>query len=233
MSLISDLPGVAAIDAEIAENARLLEAYAGAHARQVDEYDAAIARRETEVSDALSRGALPPDPPPEPASDAEHQDRLVWFRNRHSMFQERRLAAVASGASTIELKTDAAYADAIEQAKKPVGTLKRLAAQVAELQNCRHEVLCAVIATDPSRGMGASRPPSPARPDAASVVQAVVHGLNLLSAEPVRRLGLQASNLHEVIAPTRDLEPKAGRSVQRTHQPMSWGGVDPRSTRHV
>jgi hypothetical protein len=213
-SLIDSLEPVQKIDAEIAENARLQQVYAEGHARQVDEFHAAIARRETDVADALGRGALPPDRPPEPASAAEHADRLVWFANRASMLRERRLAAVAAGKPVIDLQTSAAYHDLIDQAGRPVAVLKKIAAQIAELQNTRFEALCAQIATDPTRGMGASRPPSPARPDAEAVVTAATRGLNRLETEPERRLGM-VSNLHEIQSQPPP-EPKPGQPVQRT-----------------
>jgi hypothetical protein len=222
--LISDLPAVAKVDAEIAELAEMEQKYITGHAAQVDEYIAAAAAHDAAVADALNSGKLPPDPPAEPTSDAVHMDRLIVFRNRRGELQERRLHAIAAGASTIELMTGAQYGDLLEKAKPHVAALKTAAAKISELQNCRHETACAVVACDPSRGSGASRPPSPVRPDCAAVVQAVTHGLDLLEMEPDRRLGM-SGNLHEVIAPTRNLEPKAGRSVQRTHS--SLGMVQP------
>jgi hypothetical protein len=224
-TLIDALPGVAAIDKEIAELAALEQKYISGHAAQVDEYIAAAAMHDAAVSDALESGKLPPDRPTEPPSDAEHQDRLVIFRNRHSMLQERRLAAISASASTIELKTSAAYADLIDQAGRPVATLKRIAADIAVLLDTRHEAACAVVAVDPSRGSGASRPPSPPKVDAEAVVAAVTRRVDLLAVEVDRRLGM-SSNLHEMVAPTRNLEPKPGqRSVQRTHS--SLGMVQP------
>jgi hypothetical protein len=221
VTMIDALPAVVAIDKEVTELAALEQAYITGHAAQVDEYVAALASHDAAVADALNSGKLPPDRPVESASDAEHFDRITMFRNRRAMLAEHRLAAIAAGASVIELKTSAQYADLVEKAKGPVATLRRLAADIAVLSNTRHEVACAVIACDPSRGSGASRPPAPPKVDAEAVVQAVTHGLDLLSAEPVRRLGLQASNLHEIRQPRAGLEPQAGRpAVQRTHQTL-------------
>jgi hypothetical protein len=225
MSLIDDLEPVKRVDVEIAKNEAMLQEYVRGYASQVDSYIEALATHEARVNDALSRGALPPDRPVEPASAAEHQDRIAWFRDRAAMLREQRLAVIAREKPKVDLQTSAAYHDLIDQAGKPVATLKRIARQIAELQNCRHEAACAVVATDPSRGAGASRPPSPSRPDAEAVVAAVTRGVDLLDVEVDRRLGM-TSNLSEIRQPPAGLEPKPGqRSVQRTHS--SLGMVQP------
>lgn len=217
MSMVDDLEAVKAIDKEIAENARLQQSYISNHAQAGDEYVAAMAQRETAVADALSRGRLPPDPPPAPASDAEHQDRLVVFANRASMLRDRRLQAVAAGKPEIDRATDVAYAGLIDAAGKPVAVLRQIARDVAQLQAARHETACAVVAVDPSRGMSASRPPAPAAPDAEAVVAAVTRRVDLLDVAPVRHLGLQNSNLHEMRQPPPGSEPEPGmKHVRRT-----------------
>ena len=222
MSLVDDLPGVAKVDAEIAENARLEAAYISAHAEQVSRYDAAIAQHEAAVSDALNTGKVPPaDRPPEPATDSEHADRLVMFQNRRSMLQEQRLLVIAREKPKVDLQTSAAYHDLIDQAGRSVAVLKRIARDIAVLQNSRFEALCAQIACDPSRGSGASRPPAPPKVDAEAVVAAVQRGVDLLSVETERRLGLQSSNLHEIRQPPAGLEPKPGpQPIQKTHSTL-------------
>jgi hypothetical protein len=216
-SLIDDLDGVKQIDKAISENADLQQQYVAGRSREVDLYTAALAEHEAAVDVALNAGEPPPDAPPEPASEQVHFDRLTMFARRASMLAERRLAAIAANAPDIDLLTSAAYGDLIQEAKRPVGTLKRIAADIAALQNVRHEVACAVIAVDPQRGQGASRPPAPGKVTAESVVAAVQRGVDLLEIQTERHLGMSNSNLHEIHEPPPGSEPAPGmKHVRRT-----------------
>jgi hypothetical protein len=218
MSLIDDLDAVKVVDAEIAKLAELERSYITGRADQIAGYDIALAQHEAAVADALESGRVPPTHAPDkPASEQEHADRIAWFRQRSLMLQERQLACIAANRQDVDLVTSAKYQDLLEEAKRPVGTLVRIAKQIAVLQNDRHEVACAAISVDPTRGQGASRPPSPGKVDAESVVGAVQRGVDLLEQQVERHLGLQDSNLHQVHEPPPGSEPKPGmKHVRRT-----------------
>jgi hypothetical protein len=209
VSPIDDLDAVKKVDQAIAENERLQTVYLTGYTSEVDGYDAALAQHEQAVADALEAGRVPPTYPPVPPSAQAHADRIFWFATRRRKLAEDRLKVVAANRETLLLIIRAKYADLIQEAKRPVGTVTRIGKEIGALADCLHEVTCA------GRGQGGSRPPAPGKVDAEAVVAAVQRDVDLLEQEPERRLGM-VSNLHEVRQPPPGSEPAPGAKPLRT-----------------
>jgi hypothetical protein len=216
VSPIDDLDAVKKVDQAIAENERLQTVYLTGYTSEVDGYDAALAQHEQAVADALEAGRVPPTYPPVPPSAQAHADRRSGARRPDFLVRDQ---APEAGRRQVEggrrepgdllLIIRAKYADLIQEAKRPVGTVTRIGKEIGALADCLHEVTCA------GRGQGGSRPPAPGKVDAEAVVAAVQRDVDLLEQEPERRLGM-VSNLHEVRQPPPGSEPAPGAKPLRT-----------------